>query len=763
MEVLILLNLGPILKKIHTYSNNSSYNVTVNGVIKGFSYSEVSDTERGNLRNITEWGPLEISGNTGVLAKCFNLTSFASNGPILTTSNALTRFFYGCTLLGNVSNFQTWNISNVNSFQGLFENCSSLGASSMNLDTKNIVNMNSMFAGCQNFDTDVSSWNTSGVTNMDYMFYRCTKFNQNIGSWNTSNVTSMTHMFESATTFNYSLNSWNVSKVTDMSSMFKGAISFSGRVDWGDIRSLTGLTDFMVGITYPTTNYNSILNIWATSPSVQNGVTADFGTIQYTSAGEASRNILTSTYGWTINDGGIFPPVTPTQTPTQTPTRTSTQTPTNTATNTNSPTRTPTNTNTSSITPSNTPTNTPTPSTTRTVAFRTTWQSPNESETVAEIPLIPKLGGNLLVDWGDGTSSTLTSSTDPSRIHLYANSSAYQVTVTDGAKYSWNFYQSTVSQTNRNMLKSVDEWGTFQLTDPYGLFQNCGNLNLNIVFDVLDTSLAGGTADFGRMFEGCSGLTTIDKVDSWDMTQVTGTSYMFSRTNMGVDGIRSWNTQNILDMTEMFSFNPSVTGKLNSWDVSNVINMSGMFRSATNVYEDISNWNVSSVTDMSDMFRDATSFNVDISPWTVSAVTNMSGMFRGASIFNQNLNGWDVSNVTNMSGMFRGATTFNQNLNSWDVSNVTNMSAMFNEATSFDGAIDSWAIDNVSDLTEFMNSANYSTANYDNLLLGWSQRTVQSDVTADFGSIQYSSTGRPGRDILTDPPNNWTINDGGQI
>jgi surface protein len=110
-------------------------------------------------------------------------------------------------------------------------------------------------------------------------------------------------------------------------------------------------------------------------------------------------------------------------------------------------------------------------------------------------------------------------------------------------------------------------------------------------------------------------------------------------------------------------------------------------------------------------------------------------MFSSAGAFNQNLNTWDVSSVIAMSNMFGAAVTFDQSLSSWDVSSVTNMIDMFTDVT-------------------------LSQANYDALLLGWSARSLQSDVIFDAGNSQYSPSSQANRDTLTDAFG-WTVTDGG--
>ena len=96
---------------------------------------------------------------------------------------------------------------------------------------------------------------------------------------------------------------------------------------------------------------------------------------------------------------------------------------------------------------------------------------------------------------------------------------------------------------------------------------------------------------------------------------------------------------------------------VSSWDVSQVTNMSWMFSGARSVNPDVSNWDVSQVTNMDSMFIGATSANPDVSNWDVSQVTNMDSMFRGATSANPDVSNWDVSQVESMFSMFRDAVS----------------------------------------------------------------------------------------------------------
>ncbi|MCJ8314766.1 MAG: DUF5011 domain-containing protein [Saccharospirillaceae bacterium] len=148
---------------------------------------------------------------------------------------------------------------------------------------------------------------------------------------------------------------------------------------------------------------------------------------------------------------------------------------------------------------------------------------------------------------------------------------------------------------------------------------------------------------------------------------------------------------------------------------------------------------LSLVTDMSEMFSLTHNFNQYINHWDVSNVTNMDKMFYGARAFNQQLNQWDVSQVTNMNSMFYYADTFNQDISTWDVSQVTSMRFMFKEA-------------------------GLNIENYSELLIAWSNLTLQSNVMFDAGSSQYvsDSLAQIARTKIAEDFN-WIINDAGSV
>jgi surface protein len=237
---------------LHTYASIGTYTIKITGTLNGWQFNNTGD--RLKMLNIANWGVLNVSVNAG-FSGCFNMTCTATDAPIITT----TSMFY-------------------------------------------------MFRNCNNFNGAINNWNMSNVTNMLGMLQNAISFNQDISHWDVSSVTNMLDMFRNATSFNQDIGNWNVSSVTNMNSMFFLATSFNQDISNWNVSSVTNFANFMLGkssLNYSATNLDAIYNKWSLL-SVQPNIVISFGTIKYTSAGQAGRDILTGApNNWTITDGGI--------------------------------------------------------------------------------------------------------------------------------------------------------------------------------------------------------------------------------------------------------------------------------------------------------------------------------------------------------------------------------------------------------------------------------------------------------------------------
>ena len=235
-------------------------------------------------------------------------------------------------------------------------------------------------------------------------------------------------------------------------------------------------------------------------------------------------------------------------------------------------------------------------------AFVTTWNAASSPHTIA-MPLEVHAGGMLTIDWGDGSSTSVTENGTQS--HAYPDSGEYQVSMTGGlSRIILGNAGATASK-----LASIDQWGDIRWSSMESAFQYATGM-------------------------------THDATDAPDLSGVSSMHYMFNSAS-------------------------KFDGNLSNWDVSSVTDMSGAFLQASAFNGDVSGWDVSAVTNMQSMFQDASLFNQPLNDWDISGVNNMAAMFSGVTSFNQPLNSWDVSSVTSMKSMFDGA--FDQNLGEWYV------------------------------------------------------------------------------------------------
>jgi surface protein len=229
---------------------------------------------------------------------------------------------------GLPNEYIAWDVSNVTTMSatfvgGIFQN-TPFNQDIGNWDTSSLIIMggegNGVFLGAQAFNQNINTktvtvgattytaWDVSNVTSMREVFRGAIAFNQPIVDWDTSNVTIMLKMFNGATAFNQDIGSWDVSNVTNMEDMFDNAFAFNQDIGAWNVSNVLSFGQFMRGKTaanYSATNLDSIYNGWSSRP-VQPNKDINFGTIKYTAAGQAGKDILTGAPNlWSVVDGGI--------------------------------------------------------------------------------------------------------------------------------------------------------------------------------------------------------------------------------------------------------------------------------------------------------------------------------------------------------------------------------------------------------------------------------------------------------------------------
>jgi surface protein len=298
----------------------------------------------------------------------------------------------------------------------------------------------------------------------------------------------------------------------------------------------------------------------------------------------------------------------------------------------------------------------------------------------------------------------------------------------------------------------LNAWNVSNVTDMGFMFYGANSFN-----QPLNSWNVGLVTNMHDMFNGASVFN--QALNAWNVSNVTNMRSMFGYAAAFNQPIGSWNVANVTDMTSMFGDAAAFNQPIGSWNVANVTYMYGMFGFAFAFNQPIETWNVAKVKSMGYMFFGARAFNQPLNAWNVGNVTDMSYMFGNTIAFNQPIGSWNVSNVTNMNAMFLSVSSFNQDIHLWNVAKVTNMKEMFGNASVFNQPIGSWDVTSVTDMTDMFYGVTLSTANYDNLLIGWATQLVKSNVTFNGGNSKYCA-GAAARQTLISSKS-WTITDGG--
>ena len=591
----------------HTYAAPGDYLVEIDGTIEGWRYNNTGD--RKKILSVSDWGILKFGNNGDYFYGCNNLTLNSVNDtPDISLTTNMSQAFRECTSLSSFNNLNSWNTSSVD-------------------------DMSYMFSFCPVFNQNIGSWDVSNVTTMQGMFYDAQLFNQDISTWNTTSLDDVSYMFSDAINFNQVLSGWPVSNVTNMAGMFSDAVSFNQNLGNWDISNVSLMNDMFLGITLSTSNYDSILQGWASLPLVQPNVIFNGGNSQYSPSSIPSIvTLISPPNNWTIIDGGQS-------------------------------------------------------------KFQSTWDTTltsGGSSLANQIQLPLEVSGtyNFFIEWGDGNSDTITVWNDPATLHTYTTPGVYTIKIY-GQIEGFRFNNTG----DRQKILNISSWGSdFRLGNNNGYFYGCTNLDLSSVSDILDLQ---GTTILALMFRACSSLTTVNNMELWDTSLVIATNGMFRDATSFNHPIGSWDMSSAINMTSMFQNATSFNQPIGTWDTSSVTNMLQTFFGATSFNQPIGTWDTSSVITMVEMFDTATSFNQPIGTWDTSSVSNTSDMFNNATSFNQPIGSWDTSSVINMGGMFDNAISFNQNLSLWNVTSLTLAGNMLDNCglnqTNYDFLLIGWA------------------------------------------------------------------------
>ena len=666
-------------------------------------------------KDIGSWNTSVVTSMEGMFHSASSFNQPLNNWDVSSVIN-MKEMFHTATSFNQPLN--NWIVSNVFSTEGMFGNTTSFNQDIGSWDTSSVTTMEAMFWGAEAFNQDIGGWNTSNVTDMYYMFAGATVFNQPVDNWDTSSVINMNRMFAEAPLFNQPLNSWNVSNVFDLEAMFILATAFNQPLNNWDTSNVTNM-DYVF---YYASSFDQDLSLWDVSNvTTMEGVfqnsalsttnydniligweqqsiqsNVSLGAIGITyCAGEIARQNLINNYGWTITDNGLDPNCT-----------------------------TPCLIDDSNI-----------------HAAVDLWMS-NQTSAEATYGYISNWDTSCVTDMSELFMGHTNFNDD---ISAWDTSNVTNMSSMFPETSGW-------SSTPHNFNQDIGNWDTSNVTDMSSMF--IGAIYFNQDIGNWDTS---NVTDMSSMFWAADAFD--HDINSWDTSNVTDMSSMFYDNTTFNRPIGNWDTSSVTSMELMFNGAIAFNQDISSWNTSSVTTMEAMFRYAVAFNQPIGGWNTSNLINMDRMFDTANNFNQDIGNWDTSNIINMGHVFHMASSFNQNIGNWDTSNVTNMFGMFREATVFNQDIGNWNTSNVGTMEVMFYDTTSFNQNIGDWDVSNVVSMYNMFNFSGLSTTNYDNILIGWEQQSVQSNVLLGANGITYCN-GEAARQNLIDNYG-WIITDNG--
>ena len=506
-------NVGTFNATVDWGDGSSSTVTTYNDSNLAHTYASAGDhaiSISGTFPNI------KFGNNQAVADKVIAVTNLGQVG-----WQTLERAFKYCDNMTSFTSGVTDTSSVTNVFE-MFYACSDMTSCDVsNFDTSSVTTMGGMFRYCYDVTSlDISSFDTSSVTNMNGTFWSCRSLTSlDVSNFDTSSVTNMYYMFLSCSSLtSLDISNFDTSSVTTMGGMFYRCSSLTDVVgvenfDIEGINTVSGFQFFMTLVTLPTARYDALLVNWDAQDPLDNLVPT-FGNSKYTAGGTAAaaRANLISTDGWSISDGGTAP----------------------------------------------------------LVPFAMTARTTAASETF-ELRCLNAGTFNATIDWGDGSSSTVTTYNDSNLAHTYASAGDHSISIS--GTFPNIFFNNT--GVHRSKVIAVTNLGQVGWQSFDRAFYGCDNMT-SFTSGVTDTS---AVAHLKQMFYNCSNLTSVD--------------------------LSTLNTSSTTHMNHMFYGCGNLAGTLNlsSLDTSSVTTMRSLFGNCFKLTTvNVSNWDTSSVTDMQYMF-----------------------------------------------------------------------------------------------------------------------------------------------------------------
>ena len=173
-----------------------------------------------------------------------------------------------------------------------------------------------------------------------------------------------------------------------------------------------------------------------------------------------------------------------------------------------------------------------------------------------QLPLVSSGAISMDVDWGDGTTDTITTYNQAETLHTYASSGTYTIEITNEVR-GWRFQNAG----DKLKILNISNWGDFNFTVGRA-FMACNNAT----YTATDTPSVN-TTSMDRAFL-WNYAADID-FTGWDMSGVVDfrsfaqQSYLMTGT-----GVDTWNTSSVLSFHSIFYACNAFDQDISGWDIN---------------------------------------------------------------------------------------------------------------------------------------------------------------------------------------------------
>ncbi len=679
----------------HTYTSAGAYEVKIIGDFPRIYFNNTGDKDK--ILEVNQWGTQQWTSMENAFYGCSNLVLDATDTPILSQANNVSRMFNSAISLVDTQDvMNTWDVSTIENMRRMFADADMFNENIASWNVGNVQNFSLMFGGADNFNQNVNDWNigafVTGAVNIDFMFIATASFNQPLSKWDVSKVNRFNYTFSGAAKFNQDLSDWDISNVNSM----LGMLDQSGM---------------------SIENYEATLKGWATDTSgnvsdgiddIPTGVRLGAIELKYCAV-EEGRAILTNTLNnWNIIgdvlDCGFEEGfITTWQTTTAD----------------------------------------------ETIVIPTRGDGYNYSVTWGDGTEDTSITGDASHTFTTPGTYTVKIKGDFPRIYINGNSAARDkiISVDQWGTQQWTSMESAFRRCSLLVINATDAPDLslvksmkkmFEMTS--SLVDHGGNIGNWDVSTIENMEEVFDSSNFN------------ENISTWNVSAVKDFSSMFFRNTSFNQNLDSWNTSAGEVFSAMFQDATAFNGAIGSWNTEQARSLSTMFNGATVFNQDISAWDVKNVGNINSAFNGATAFDQDLGSWDISSLVentnSIQHMFSNSGMsttnYDNTLIGWarlDAGETKIPVGVSFDAENVSYCLGEAARTILTN--APYNwiitdggKVCPEDAFITSWLLED-NDRITIRTTSGY---NY-NYTIDWGDGTKDTNVTTDI-SHDYTTAGR---------------------